>query len=175
MSILKKPKKPKRKLPGNIRFKSAFLASIEKEIREMFTEIFYDYIERFGLEIPKEKVRVSVAGTEGAKEDQPRQLAVTINTESGDILIDIRDPSLDLGDTSHIYIHYLFVECLAHEFIHVMQMLTKKTAYPALTAKFDSEDPSEVYYFSPDEVEAHTLAPFYGSRFGSALRDRCTG
>jgi hypothetical protein len=168
-------KSPKKKLPNNIKLKIAFLAPVEKEVSDMFTAIFYDYINRFNLEIPKKNSRVSVAGTEGAKEDSPTQLAVTINTEDGNILVDIRDPSLDNGDTSHIYIHYLFVECLAHEFIHVMQMLTEKKEYPPILAKFNTEDTSESYYFAPEEIEAHSLAPFYGSRFGEALRKRCTG
>lgn len=164
----------KRKLPRNIRFTVAFLADLNKVITDMFARIFYDYLDRFSLEPPTERILITVSGTEGAKEASPTQLAVTICSADGkNILVDIRDPSLDGDDADHIYIHYLFVETLAHELVHVMQMITDKKNYPPVAIKFNPEDTTELYYFTPEEIEARTLAPLYGSRYGSGLLEAC--
>lgn len=165
---------PKKKLPRNIKLTVAFLANIEKPVRQLFTEIFHDYLERFSCEVKKGPVKISVLGTEGAKKASPRQLATTIVGEDGRILVDIRDPSLDDKDTSHSYVHYLFMEVICHEFVHVMQYIvdpvnTFKYAIP----KHNAEDDVDKYFFDPQEMEARILADYYFSKFGSDLLEEC--
>ena len=158
-----------KKLPRNIKLQLSFLHSTDKLIRTLFTNILWDYCERFDVEPTSEKVTVVVAGIGDMDES-----FVGVTYEGNNrYAVHVYDPSLDQDEdtiSNHRLVAWSFVTTLCHEFVHVAQHLTGREPEPNSFVK-DNEDPEEQYFFDPFEVEARILEGFYAARFGLPLRN----
>ena len=158
-----------KKLPKNIKLSLSFLHNTDRLIRTLFTNILWDYCERFDTEPTEEKVVVVVAGisdTDGGF------IGVTYEGNNR-YAVHVYDPCLDQEEetiSSHRLVVWSFVTALCHEFVHVAQLLTGRKPEPNSFVK-DNEDPEEQYFFDPFEVEARILEGFYATKFGLPLRN----
>lgn len=159
-----------KKIPRNVKLSLGFLHSTEKIIRDLFANILHDYCSRFNVEVTKNKVVVVIAGVSDYDDG-----SVGVTYEGNNrYLAHVYDPCLDQGEdtvSNHRLVTWSFITALCHEIVHVMQHLTgRKPEFETYPAK-DSEDPEELYFFEPSEIEARILEGFYAAKFGVPLRN----
>jgi len=143
-------------------------------VKELFAEICKEYSKRFNLKVTRKKKRIAVTGVPGKEGDD--FVGATFESDSS-ILITVYDPSLDQEDdllTNHRYVNWKFIEALCHEFVHAMQTLTGRVPTPT-DLKPIGDDPEELYFFDPFELEARALEDYYAHRFGAKLREYSEG
>jgi len=165
-------KKKRKKLPSKVTISTAFLAPIDKLIKDLFIGIFYDYHKRFKLKVKNKKIHIAVCGVEEGTTKDPNQLGVTIDSD-GRILIQVRDPSLEDSpeNLTHFYVTVKFTEVLCHEMVHALQTITGRNPKRFGKIKHDKKNSQEKYFFDAYEVEARILEAFYACGLGSKLMD----
>lgn len=155
-------------IPSNVKLKFTFLHNTERKMRKLFASIMDDYCRRFGVGVTTGRVTALFSGV-GEMGD--RDFSGVTFEGNGRYLVSVYDPALDQDSdpSEHHYVAWAFVTSLCHEMVHVMQGITgripKIEGFPPM-----SDEPDELYFFDPFEIEARILEGFYAAMFGEELR-----
>jgi hypothetical protein len=165
-------RKRKLRLPNKITISTAFLAPIDKLVKDLFIGIYHDYHKRFKLKVKNKKIHVAVCGIEEGTTKDHNQLGITISTDDR-ILIQVRDPSLEDSpeNLTHCYVTVKFTEVLCHEMTHAMQTITGRKPKEFGKIRHKKNNTGESYFFDQYEVEARILESFYASTLGTQLME----